>query len=194
MLYLFVVIITFEGIDGVGKTTQMKFASKLLAKLGVDHITTQEFGGDDTRINFRSLFMHELSDMEELMVVSLARIWHKNHLIQPALNSGKSILIDRYTESTWAYQHGGRGIDAEVIQFLEDKVWQVPKPDLVIYLAGKSNRTKKNDRFELEVESFFDRVTNVYESRKSANWFKVEGSDFTEVRNCIENKLKQMFA
>ena len=186
------VIITFEGVDGVGKTTQMKYASTFLKSINIPHIATQEFRGDPTRESFRRLFMHELDGMQELMVVNLARLWHKEHILLPAIADGKVVLIDRYTESTWAYQHGGRGIPANIIDFLEKRVWQVPKPDLVIYLAGKSNRIQKNDRFEQEDDEFFTRIRKVYDSRQAANWYRIDTNEFKSVRKIIEQKLRRL--
>jgi dTMP kinase len=187
------VLISFEGEDGTGKTTQMKQASRFLYKLGVDHITTQEFSGDEKRNSLRRLFMDKLDPMQELMVVSLARLWHMKNVIQPNLDAGKVIIIDRYIDSTWAYQNGGRGISKDIIQFMEDHVWQVPKPDLVIYLSGKPKRIKKNDRFEIEEPSFFKRVREVYDSRQSDNWCRIDSDDFDEVKQLIRRRLKDLF-
>jgi dTMP kinase len=187
-------IIAFEGIDGVGKTTNMQQASQFLSRHGIDHIATQELSGDTTRMRFREILMHEMGPYEELMLISMARIWHFKHIIQPALEAGKIVLIDRFIESTWAYQGGGRGVSPDIISFLQERIWNVPEPGLTIYLTGNTNRIIKQDRFELEGENFFDRVRNVYESRKNNTWLEIKVSNLEETQKIIQKTLWQFIS
>lgn len=181
-------IIVFEGVDGVGKTTQMRFLSDFLSQKNVPHIATQEFSGDVTRKSFRELFMNDLSPLEELSLINLARSWHMRKVIQPALAEGKIVLIDRFIESTWAYQGGGRGISSEIIQFMQDNIWNVPTPDLTIFLDGRNSRAIKQDRFEHEDSVFFDKVRSVYMSRKDPSWFYINSND--KERSALQIKSK----
>ena len=163
-------IIVFEGIDGIGKTTQLRHASKVLTKLNIDHITTQEFAGDVFRNTCRNLFMHNLNGIQELALISMVRNWHMENVVIPSIIAGKVVLIDRFIESTWAYQHGGRNIPSHLLEFCQNYFWNAPYPDITFFLSGTCKRNQKQDRFEVESEAFFKRVQNIYEQRKQKTW------------------------
>lgn len=183
-------IIAFEGVDGVGKTTHLLATSNFLATLDIPHIATQELSGNDLRHDLRMMLMHDLDGMEELLLITLARRWHYRNIIQPAIAQGKVVLLDRFVESTWAYQGGGRQIDARLIKLCEEEFWKVPEPDLTIYLYGKSQRRRKQDRFEKAGHSFFSRVRSMYESRRKEKWVILEaGRGFDETQDAINQRI-----
>jgi dTMP kinase len=183
-------IIAFEGLDGVGKTTQLNATYDFLQELKIDCIATQELAGNDIRSKIRELFMSNLDPYEELMAVSIARRWHFRNIVKPALDAGKWVLMDRYIESGWAYQYGGRKISKEIIEFFEKNMWDVRPADLNIYLTGKSRRATKNDRFEEEDNNFFDAVEQTYRSRVNSNYCIIQTKNSTaDTQKMIQEEI-----
>ncbi|ASP39874.1 dTMP kinase [Bacterioplanes sanyensis] len=163
--------ITFEGGEGVGKTTNIQFLADWLRQRGVDVMTTREPGGTEIAelIRDRLLKAHHgerMSDMAELLLMFAARAQHLDALIRPALAAGQWVLCDRFTDSTWAYQGYGRGLPLSDIAQLKSLVQDDLEPDLTLWLraplavgrARVAGRGELTDRIEAEQDAFFQRV------------------------------------
>ena len=126
--------ITFEGTEGVGKSTQIANAADALKGLGVDCIVTREPGGTPMAEAIRELLLaprdEPVNDLTELLLMFAARAQHLHTLILPALEKGQWVLCDRFTDATFAYQGGGRGVPGERIALLENLVQGEVRPDL----------------------------------------------------------------
>ena len=166
--------ITFEGIEGVGKTTQAREAFDLLnARNPGKVVMTREPGGTGSGEAIREIMLtagnNGIDGITELLLVFAARRIHLRDVIVPALNAGKIILCDRFTDATFAYQGGGRGVDDKLIALLQDMVQGDLRPDLTLLLdapveVGLERITgrSKPDRMEAETISFFRRVRRKY--------------------------------
>jgi dTMP kinase len=166
--------ITFEGIEGAGKSTQMALLAAALRGQGVDCVCTREPGGTPAGEVIRDILLHRnatpLDDETELLLVFAARAQHLAQVIRPALAEGKVVICDRFTDATYAYQGAGRGIAPERIAVLEDWVQGGLRPDLTLLLdapvtTGRARaraRSADPDRFERERPAFFGRVRAGY--------------------------------
>lgn len=165
--------ITLEGTEGAGKTTAIEAIRQWAAENNVELVLTREPGGTPTSEKIRELLLDKnnagiLPDTE-LLLMFAGRAQHVNELILPAIEQGKWVVCDRFTDATYAYQGGGRNIDIQKIEQLENWVQGDFRPDLTLLLdlpvdmglARASNRSEP-DRFELEKASFFERVRKVY--------------------------------
>lgn len=166
-------LITVEGIEGVGKTTNIEFIQRQLLAAGRDIIVTREPGGTPLGEAIRGLLLDPaytgMDSKCELQLMFAARAEHLAQVIWPALESGQWVLCDRFTDATYAYQGGGRGIDTGVIARLEDLVQGDFRPDVTLLLdvpveVGLSRAGKRGelDRFEQEQVEFFERVRSSY--------------------------------
>jgi len=169
--------VTFEGLDGAGKTTQVRAVAEALDGLGIDVEITREPGGTRLGERLRDLLLGDepLIPDAELLLLFAARADHIAARIRPALGRGAWVLCDRFTDASYAYQGGGRGIPAERIAVLESWVQHDLRPDLTIILdlpveeslarisGGLFRETK--DRFEREHLEFFERVREAYLAR-----------------------------
>ena len=165
--------ITLEGIEGVGKTSNLHFIHDTLAENGHDCVLTREPGGTPLGESLRELLLRHadeaMSDAAELLLMFAARAEHLDKVILPALAAGKTVLCDRFTEATYAYQGAGRGIDEARIARLEDWVQGDLRPDLTVVLdapveigRARAGRRSEPDRIEQEQDSFFQRVRQAY--------------------------------
>ena len=165
--------ITVEGIEGVGKTTNIEFIHQQLLAAGRDVVVTREPGGTPLGEAVRSLLLDpEFTGMDstcELQLMFAARAEHLARVIRPAIEQGQWVLCDRFTDATYAYQGGGRGIDTGVIARLEELVQGSFRPDLTLLLdvpveVGLARASKRGvlDRFEQEKVEFFERVRAAY--------------------------------
>jgi dTMP kinase len=166
--------ITLEGGEGVGKTTNLEFIERHLARRGVQCVRTREPGGTPLGESIRSLLLgSERLDAEaELLLVFAARAQHVRQVIRPALEAGAWVLCDRFTDASYAYQGGGRGLDPAAIEFLEGWAQGGLRPDLTLLLDAPAEiglaRAKGRgpaDRFEAESLAFFERVRRAYLER-----------------------------
>ncbi len=168
--------ITFEGSEGVGKSTNIALVKEFLSSKNINLLLTREPGGTPLAENIRTLLLDKSSEAVdetcELLMVFAARAQHLNTVITPALNAGTWVLCDRFTDSTYAYQGGGRGLDTALIAQLENIVQKTLKPDLTLYLdidvkLGLSRASERAalDRFESEKIDFFERVREAYLAR-----------------------------
>lgn len=168
--------ITIEGIEGTGKTTAIKYIADWFSAHQLPFIRTREPGGTAIAEEIRSLFLKKQDELihpdTELLLVFAARAQHLQTLVLPALKEGKSVICDRFTDASYAYQGGGRGLSYERIAILEDWVQQGFAPDKVILLDAPVDvclqRTMQRgalDRIELEKFDFFERARTTYLQR-----------------------------
>jgi dTMP kinase len=165
--------ITFEGIDGAGKSTQIDFVAAWLRARGIDAVVTREPGGTEIGEALRELVLSKpMSARTETLLVFAARAQHVEQVIAPALATGRWIVCDRFTDATYAYQSGGRGVPEEAIAALERWVHPDLQPDLTFLFdiapeiaAQRLSAARPADRFEAEQLEFFVRVRAVYLER-----------------------------
>ena len=175
--------ITFEGIEGVGKSTQVAALAAALSARGIASVVTREPGGTPLAEKIRALVLeagHEvLPAAAELLLMFAARAVHLANRIEPALREGRWVLCDRFTDATYAYQGAGRGVGDAAVATLENFVQGERRPDLTFVLdlpvAKALERSHlrdpgaKPDRFEVERSEFFERVRKAYLARAAAN-------------------------
>lgn len=165
--------ITVEGGEGVGKSTNIAFLEKQLVGRGVDLVVTREPGGSSLGERVRQLLLavdeEAIDAMAELLLVFAARAQHISTLIEPTLAAGKWVLCDRFTDATYAYQCGGRGIDRATVSALEQLVQGEVRPDCTLLLdapvstgMARAQGRGELDRFEREELAFFERVRATY--------------------------------
>ena len=165
--------ITVEGIEGVGKTTNIGFIHQQLQAAGRDVVLTREPGGTPLGEAVRGLLLDPaytgMDSTCELQLMFAARAEHLAKIVWPALEKGQWVLCDRFTDATYAYQGGGRGIDTGVIARLEELVQGDFRPDLTLLLdvpvavgLARANKRGALDRFEQEKVEFFERVRSAY--------------------------------
>jgi dTMP kinase len=178
---------TIEGIEGVGKTTQVARLSKALTERSVDHVVTREPGGTPLAEKIRALVLaagaERLPEAAELLLMFAARSVHLENFIEPELAAGRWVICDRFTDATYAYQGAGRGIDNGTIGQLESLVQGTRRPHLTLLLdvpvsvglarAGARRSTTAQvpdpDRFERERADFFERVRAGYLARAASD-------------------------
>ena len=165
--------ITVEGGEGVGKSTNMAFLEEHLRNAGVDLVVTREPGGTALGEDIRNLLLQvrdgQVCPMTELLLIFAARAQHINECIEPALAAGKWVLCDRFTDATYAYQSGGRQMNAATVAHLETLVQGSLRPDLTLLLdapvstgMARARGRGQLDRFEQEALAFFERVRATY--------------------------------
>ena len=172
--------ISFEGIDGAGKSTHIEGLAQWFKSRGHVVTLTREPGGTPLAEKFRELALHENMDpLTEALVMFAARREHLVQVIEPALARGEVVLCDRFTDATFAYQGGGRGFDWNVLKTLEQMVQNVPattlrQPDLTIWFdldpavaAQRLSTARVPDKFESQPQSFFKAVRDGYAKRMS---------------------------
>lgn len=172
--------ITIEGGEGVGKSTQIAALAEFLRTSGVEVVLTREPGGTQRAERIRELLLESAAEPMppkcELLLVFAGRATHLENVIRPALQRGAWVVCDRFTDATFAYQGGGRGMNAATIAQLEELVQGELRPDLTLLLdapleiaavrAQERNAARGSaDRFEREQQDFFERVRRVYLER-----------------------------
>jgi dTMP kinase len=186
--------VTLEGIEGVGKTTQVARLSSALAARGIAHVVTREPGGTPLAESIRQVVLtareESLPPTAELLLMFAARAVHLANHIEPNLRAGRWVICDRFTDATYAYQGGGRQLSAEPIGELEIMVQGARRPDLTILLdvpveaalarAAARNAGAAADRFERERGEFFERVRKVYLTRAAAEPDRIALLDATQ--------------
>ncbi len=171
--------ITFEGIEGVGKSTNIEVFARAIEAHGYGVLETREPGGTPTAERIRELLVEHgdepLPDIAELLLIFAARALHVNNVIQPALAAGSWVICDRFTDASRAYQGGGRGIPLDDINQLADWAHGELTPDLTILLDApvetgmeRAGHRGMPDRFEIEQTDFFERVRETYLSLAEA--------------------------
>nr|WP_295079925.1 dTMP kinase [uncultured Roseateles sp.] len=165
--------ITFEGIDGAGKSTHIARLGERLSARGARVLNTREPGGTPLAETLRGLFLHSGMDgLTEALLVFAGRRDHLRQVIEPALQAGQTVLCDRFTDATFAYQGGGRGMDLNVLATLEQWVQEGRQPDLTFWFdlpaeqaAQRRAAAREADRFEQQDLDFFNKVRAGYAAR-----------------------------
>ena len=166
--------ITVEGIEGVGKSTNIRFIQDWLELHNIPYIHTREPGGTDLGEKLRAMLLHgtDVCDDAELLMMFASRAQHVSEKIKPALKVGTWVICDRFTDSTYAYQGGGRQLNVDNIQQLEQMVHAGLQPNLTLLLdapveIGRARAAKRGaaDRIEAEDLAFFNRVRAMFLSR-----------------------------
>jgi dTMP kinase len=165
--------ITVEGIEGVGKSSNIAILVEHIEKAGFDVLTTREPGGTPVAEDIRKLLMDRgdepIPEIAELLLMFAARSLNVNNVISPALQAGKWVVCDRFSDSSRAYQGGGRGLPMETIDSLAEWVHGDVNPDVTILLdapvevgMARANNRGAPDRIEREKHVFFERVRECY--------------------------------
>lgn len=200
--------LTIEGTEGVGKSTNLAYVHDWLLARGLDVVVTREPGGTPLAEEIRQLLLSKreesVDETAELLLVFAARAQHLNQVILPALERGAWVLSDRFTDATYAYQGGGRGLNKAVIEQLETLVQGELRPDLTLILdidvelgLNRARQRGELDRFESETISFFERVRSSYQQR--VNIFPARyrvinaGKSLEEVQAEIGSVLQTLF-
>ncbi len=197
--------ITLEGIEGVGKSTNMGFLEQRLLEAGREVVVTREPGGTALAEKIRALLIDHrnppVSRDTELLLMFAARAEHLAGKIRPALEAGQWVLCDRFTDATYAYQGAGRGIEAEHIQALEAWLQQGLKPDLTILLDAdpmlgmqRAGRRGGLDRFEREEQEFFARVRAGYLEIARREPERVKSIDASRPLAEVQSALEELLA
>lgn len=203
------VFLTLEGSEGVGKSTNLAFIQEWLTGEGHEPILTREPGGTPMAEEIRELLLSQreetVSEKAELLLMFAARAQHLDSKIRPALDLGRCVVSDRFTDATYAYQGYARGLNLDWIAQLESLVQQSLRPDLTILLdlsvdvamARVSSRGEL-DRFEQEKADFFEKVRQGYLARAKAEpqrFAVIDASQsLTDVQSDIAQVLKQFFS
>ena len=201
--------ITVEGIEGVGKTTNIDFIADWLKGNAIDFIATREPGGTPLAEEIRELILspreEAVADSAELLLVFAARAQHLSQRIRPALQAGQWVLCDRFTDATYAYQGGGRGLSMDTIAALENLVQENFRPDAVILLdvpvevgLARASARSALDRIEKEQADFFEKVRQTYLDRAWAapeRYHLVDASqDLPGVRDQLQAVMERILA
>lgn len=194
-------LITVEGIEGVGKSSNLKFIKDYLEASALPVLHTREPGGTPFAEQIRNLLVQVQTEVvlpeSELLLIFAARAQHVAHVIKPALRQGKWVLCDRFTDASYAYQGGGRGIARRHIEMLE--TWLVGKlrPDLTLVLDApvkvalqRARNRAKLDRFESETVQFFERARKVYLNRALLRPSRYKVIDASKSPRMVQQQIK----
>ena len=189
--------ITFEGIDGAGKSTQIAFIDGWLRARGIDVLLTREPGGTPIGETLRELILHRpMQPRTETLLMFAARCEHVLTVIEPALAAGRWVLCDRFTDATYAYQAGGRGLPEADVAALERWVHPGLQPDLTFLFdlepaiaAARLARAQRSDRFETEQRDFFNRVREHYLARARAQPQRFVVVDTSHEKSVVQGHL-----
>lgn len=196
--------ITFEGIDGAGKSSHTEALAAWLRARGLQVLVTREPGGTPLAETVRELVLHQPMDsLTEALLVFAARRDHLQTVIEPALAAGGVVLCDRFTDASFAYQGGGRGFDLATLDSLETWVQAGRQPDLTLWFevpaavaAERRGAVRQPDRFEVQNLAFFERVIAGYERRCQAEPQRFVRVDALPARDAvwrqIETTLKRL--
>jgi dTMP kinase len=192
--------ITFEGIDGAGKSTQIEVVANALRSRGLPIVVTREPGGTLLGEALREVILHQpMTIAAETLLMFAARAEHLERVIHPALLAGTWVLCDRFTDATYAYQSGGRGLSAERVAELEQWVHPDLQPDLTLLFdvppdvaAGRLARARSADRFEAEQVDFFGKVRRAYLDRAAAQPQRFIVIDGTQPADVIGARLTEL--
>jgi dTMP kinase len=195
--------ITFEGIDGAGKSSHIESAAAFVRAQGRRVLTTREPGGTPLGEKLRELLLHAAMHLEtEALLMFAARREHLERVIEPALAGGDWVLCDRFSDATFAYQCGGRGLDREKFAQLEQWVHAHLQPDLTLLfdlpaaIAGRriAAQARARDRFEQEQIDFHERVRQAYLDRAAAAPRRMAVIDADQSRDKVAELVQQTIA
>jgi dTMP kinase len=200
--------ISFEGVEGVGKSTQLARCAAWLSAQGVEVVRTREPGGTPRAERLRNLLLERGGEPMptpcELLLMFAARSTHLENLVRPAVARGAWVLCDRFTDATYAYQGGGRGLDERDIDSLVAIVHPGFWPDLTVLLdapvdtglarAHERNGADGPDRFETERREFFERVREAYLARVRREPQRLQVVDATGSVDAVEHGIRNLLA
>ena len=196
--------ITLEGGEGAGKSTNLEYVRRHLEQAGCDVMVTREPGGTVLGERIRTLLLDPDSEIHadtELLLMFAARAQHLQEKVFPALERGMWVLCDRFTDATYAYQGGGRGLDEGRIEVLEQWVQSEFKPDMTLLFdipveAGleRAGRRGQLDRFEQERETFFNSVRQTYLDRASYDPVRFRVIDASQELAAVQLQLDAIIA
>lgn len=200
--------VTFEGIDGAGKSTHIARLVEKFQAMGREVVLTREPGGTELAEKLRNLFLTDaMTPLSETLLVFAAREDHLDKVIRPALARGAVVLCDRFTDSSWAYQGGGRKFDTSVLGQLEGWVQRGLQPDVTLWFdlppqvaAQRLAGARQADRFEALDTRFFEDVREGYAQRAQAHagrFLRIDANQQVEdvwlqVERSLEDKLQAM--
>ncbi|SEQ74677.1 thymidylate kinase [Amphritea atlantica] len=195
--------ITLEGTEGVGKSTNLRFIESVLQQHQIRYQLTREPGGTPLAEQMRELLLANrdevVADDAELLLVFAARAQHLERVIRPTLAEGRWVLCDRFTDATFAYQGGGRGLSKAMISQLETMVQRGLQPDLTILLdlpveVGLARASQRGalDRFENERITFFEQVRNAYLERAAADPERFAVIDASGTLEQVQHQIRRV--
>jgi dTMP kinase len=199
--------LTIEGIEGVGKSTQVTRLSNALNERGIAHAVTREPGGTPLAERIRAVLLDNvpgetMPPTAELLLMFAARAVHLTNLVEPALRAGRWVLCDRFIDATYAYQGGGRGLSANTIGQLETLVLGARRPDITLLLdapveqalrrARQRNAGAQEDRFESERAEFFERVRDAYRARAAAEPGRIAVVDASQSADRVAAQILEL--
>lgn len=197
--------ITLEGVDGAGKSTHTAWIADFLRGQGLEVVSTREPGGTPLGEKLRTLVLNDPMGLDtETLLMFAARCEHVRQVIEPALARGAWVVCDRYTDASYAYQGGGRGLGAERVAILEnwmqagrpDRTWLFDVP-LEVARARLAD-AREPDRFEREGAAFFERTREAYHARAKADPDRIRVVDSTrsiaQIRTDLEAGLRELLA
>ena len=192
--------ITFEGLDGAGKSTHIAAAVELLRARGQTVVATREPGGTPIAEKIRGLLLTEAMDLAtETLLMFAARQSHVAEVIRPALHRGDWVVCDRFTDATYAYQGGGRGVSGTRIELLEDWVQEGLQPDLTVLFdlpfavaRERIGGERQLDRFETEAADFHERVRAAYQARAQRAPQRIVVLDATQSPEAIRLQVESV--
>jgi len=192
--------ITFEGMDGAGKSTHLEWFSNSLRRRGIDVVVTREPGGTPLGEQLREILLSQpMCIGTETLLMFAARLEHIEQVIKPALLAGKFVVSDRFSDASFAYQAGGRGMDWDKLSQLEQWVHPDLQPDLTLFfdvpVDVARTRLAKNvslDRFEQEHTDFFERVRDGYHKRVKQNPQRYIVIDAAKPLDVVKKKLEEI--
>ena len=199
------VFVTLEGPEGAGKSTNLGYVADALRRAGCEPLLTREPGGTPIAERMRGILLeHHEEPMDsdaELLLVFAARAQHLNRVIKPALAQGRVVISDRFTDATYAYQGGGRGIDAARIAALENWTQGSLRPDLTLVLdvpvevgMARARARSALDRFESEQRAFFDAVRETYLRRAAEHPARYRVVDASGELDQVQRHLEPVIA
>jgi dTMP kinase len=192
--------ITFEGMDGAGKSTHLAWFADALRQRGLDVVVTREPGGTPLGELLREILLNQPMGIgTEAMLMFAARMEHIEQVIKPALRAGKWVISDRFSDASFAYQGGGRGLDWDKLNQLEQWVHPDLQPDLTLFfdlpVEVAQQRLANNvslDRFEQEQADFFERVRAGYHKRLQQNPQRYVVIDAAQALDIVKHKLEEI--
>jgi dTMP kinase len=200
------IFITFEGIDGSGKSTQLRLLGNFLRASGCDVVTTREPGGTSLGLRLRSVLLdaeEEVDPLTELLVFAADRAQHVRRVLRPTIESGRIVLSDRYADATVAYQGGGRGFSPQLISEIVQLATEGLAPDLTLLfdltVTESTNRTtrraagrNKPDRLDIEDGAFYLRVRDAYMQIAAAEPQRVKVIDTSGPVETTHERVKKI--
>lgn len=194
--------ITFEGVDGAGKSTHLNWFADQLRARGHEVLMTREPGGTPLGEQLREMLLNQPMTIDtEVMLMFAARMEHLQSVIQPALARGVWVISDRFTDATFAYQGGGRGVPLVRLEQLESWVQQSFQPDMTLLFdvpievaRQRLSASRTLDRFEQEQADFFERVRNAYHQRAKAESHRFEVIDATGTPDDVRALLVEVLS